>query len=249
MEKQKKNIIEHFKNRNLTYCEDNYSQNSNYYRISRKEYFVQTVQKYMCPGETLLDLGCGPGVMSEEASLYGWNHTCFDLSFENLRRIRLQTQRVAGDMEFLPFSENSFDFAIAMGSIEYVPDWKKCLREAHRVVKPNGLIIISFPNKHSYYRIWSEYVYGPLSVRIKNLIEKNTPVYRRTLFTKSEILFYISTFMSVINFTYTNPVVFIQPFDRIFKKLYVDMAKRFGSKTNIPALFASEMILLMKVIK
>ena len=54
---------------------------------------------------------------------------------------------VTGDAGALPFSEHSLDSIVCLEAIEHVPDANKVLREIARVLRPEGLLIISTPNK------------------------------------------------------------------------------------------------------
>lgn len=54
---------------------------------------------------------------------------------------------VFGDSENLPFKNNEFDRYISAGSIEYWPNPLKAIREARRVVKKNGIVVIIGPVK------------------------------------------------------------------------------------------------------
>ncbi len=54
---------------------------------------------------------------------------------------------VTGDAGTLPFSKDSLDSIVCLEVIEHVPDAERVLREIARVLRPEGLLIISTPNK------------------------------------------------------------------------------------------------------
>ena len=54
---------------------------------------------------------------------------------------------VTGDASALPFSEDSLDSIVCLEAIEHVPDANRVLEEMARVLRPEGLLIISTPNK------------------------------------------------------------------------------------------------------
>jgi ubiquinone/menaquinone biosynthesis C-methylase UbiE len=54
---------------------------------------------------------------------------------------------VAGDAGALPFSKDSLDTVVCLEAIEHVPDAERVLKEIARVLRPDGLLIISTPNK------------------------------------------------------------------------------------------------------
>lgn len=54
---------------------------------------------------------------------------------------------VTGDAGALPFSKDSLDSVVCLEVIEHVPDAERVLREIARVLRPEGLLIVSTPNK------------------------------------------------------------------------------------------------------
>lgn len=51
-----------------------------------------------------------------------------------------------GDVNSLKMPNNSFDIAIATAIIEHLPNPKRMLEEAKRVLRPNGLIVLTSPD-------------------------------------------------------------------------------------------------------
>lgn len=51
----------------------------------------------------------------------------------------------------LTFDNNTFDVVIAKEAIEHVPDPLKMLKEVYRVLKPNGKLVITSPNRDSLH--------------------------------------------------------------------------------------------------
>ena len=54
---------------------------------------------------------------------------------------------IAGDAGALPFSESSVDSIICLEAIEHVPHPEKALGEMARILRPEGSLVISTPNK------------------------------------------------------------------------------------------------------
>jgi SAM-dependent methyltransferase len=63
-----------------------------------------------------------------------------------------QRETVAADMRRLPFGPASFDGAIAVHSIEHVPDPERAVGEIARVLKPGGVAILVTPNRLTFAR-------------------------------------------------------------------------------------------------
>lgn len=54
-------------------------------------------------------------------------------------------------LEPMPLEDNSFDLIIATSVIEHLPDPRVMLREAQRVLKPGGKLLVSFP---PFWSLW-----------------------------------------------------------------------------------------------
>jgi SAM-dependent methyltransferase len=54
---------------------------------------------------------------------------------------------VQGDIRWLPFAEDSFDFVYTMGTIEHIAEYRQAVSEIRRVMKPGGTAIVGVPNK------------------------------------------------------------------------------------------------------
>lgn len=104
---------------------------------------------------TILDIGCGTGAMS--ARLQKWGRVVSadfsPLALEFSRRRGLRNLVTADAMK-MPFAEESFDLLIAMDMLEHLPDDVAALKEFHRVLKPQGRIIVTVP---AYRHLWSEH--------------------------------------------------------------------------------------------
>jgi SAM-dependent methyltransferase len=56
---------------------------------------------------------------------------------------------VGGVAEAIPFSDSVFDFALMVTTICFVDDLEASFKEAHRILKPGGCLIIGFIDRHS----------------------------------------------------------------------------------------------------
>jgi len=99
------------------------------------------------PGERVVDLGCGPGLLAlEMARQVGADGAvqCIDSSDSMLALARRRCDGLphvevrGGDVAALPYAEHSFDVAVCTQVYEYVPDVDHALAELHRVLKPGG---------------------------------------------------------------------------------------------------------------
>jgi len=93
----------------------------------------------------LLDIGCGPGLAAQTLAKKIGKVAGVDASapFIEIARTRLPSGdfRVA-EMEALPHADASFDVVTGFNSFQYAATPVKALREARRVGKPAGTIVI-----------------------------------------------------------------------------------------------------------
>jgi len=105
-------------------------------------------------GETVLELGCGPGTFTVEAA-QRLGPTGKLIAVDIQPRMIAQAERrvreagltnvefhVAGAYE-LPIDDESIDRAFLITVLPEIPDQPRALRELHRVLKPTGLLSIS----------------------------------------------------------------------------------------------------------
>ena len=53
--------------------------------------------------------------------------------------------KCSADLCDLQFADNSFDVVISFHVLEHIPDDRAALREIHRVLKPNGRLVLCLP--------------------------------------------------------------------------------------------------------
>jgi ubiquinone/menaquinone biosynthesis C-methylase UbiE len=53
---------------------------------------------------------------------------------------------VHGDVQRLPFADDSFDVIVSCETIEHVPDVRMAILEMHRVTRPGGKLFLTTPN-------------------------------------------------------------------------------------------------------
>lgn len=123
------------------------------------------------PAMSVLDLGCGKGALvaalrSQGYDAYGCDiagskASAFvaDADGENrLRAIELQPYR-------LPFDDACFDCVLSSQVLEHVMDYDSTFREIHRVLKPGGISLHTFPSR---YGLIEPHVQVPLASIIRS---------------------------------------------------------------------------------
>lgn len=122
---------------------------------------IQTISELVSRlgnGLSVLDVGCGPGIISEHIWKMGNYVTCADLpaitSIAHKRRVLLV---VATDAEQLAFASNSFDVVLASEVVEHLWNPQVFFEEAYRVLKANGHLIIAVPEGREGLR-WDAHI-------------------------------------------------------------------------------------------
>jgi SAM-dependent methyltransferase len=103
------------------------------------------------PGHLVLDVGCGAGAFLRIAAARGARPFGIDASdaLLALARQRVPTADLhAGDMEALPYDDDTFDLVTGFNSFFFANDIVAALREAGRVAKPGAAVIIQVWGRH-----------------------------------------------------------------------------------------------------
>jgi SAM-dependent methyltransferase len=103
------------------------------------------------PGQRVLDIGCGVGtflrlVADRGARAFGLDasEALLDLAHTRLPDADLRV----GDMEALPYEDDTFDLVTGFSSFFFANDIVAALREAHRVAKPGAPVVIQVWGPH-----------------------------------------------------------------------------------------------------
>jgi len=106
-------------------------------------------------GKRALDAGCGAGYGSAElaqsaCAVVGADVAAQAVSYacEHYRLPNLVFEQAS--CSALPHPDGAFDLVVAFEVIEHLRDWREFLREARRVLAPDGQFVVSTPNKLYY---------------------------------------------------------------------------------------------------
>lgn len=121
------------------------------YRLNRRTDEVEHALRTYTAGplQTIVDVGTADGLMLEKLqerlgslTFIGLDYSPRLLAVTNLGDIN----KIQGDAQKLPLAPGIADAIIATAVIEHVPDPAQMLRACHRLLRPNGLLIITTPD-------------------------------------------------------------------------------------------------------
>lgn len=137
------------------------------------------VQRFQRSEERILDIGCGTSRFAEQvlsefpkAEVVGLDlcptmlRTSQTRPFTGRERLRL----VQGDSQKLPFADNSFDLVTCSHSFHHYPNQLQVVSEMHRVLRPEGRLMIIDGDRD---RWWGRLIFDVIVVlmegRVKHL--------------------------------------------------------------------------------
>jgi len=108
---------------------------------------------------TILDVGCGDGVLTTELAQRGWHITGLDCSSvatsiakEKLILSDYHVEYLQGFIDSLPFLDKSFDVVTCCHTLEHVNDLDKAISELKRVCKKMIIVIVPIDlHEHERY--------------------------------------------------------------------------------------------------
>ncbi len=98
-------------------------------------------------GFDVLEAGCGS--LSYVKVPGGPRITGIDISEKQLARNETLARRILGDLQTHPLAEGQFDCTICWDVLEHLPHPEQALENMLRAAKPEGLLIVSVPNRNS----------------------------------------------------------------------------------------------------
>ena len=118
--------------------------------------YAEHITRYMAAkplmkNKVVLDIASGSGygtkMLAETAKyVYGVDVNEAAIQYARKNYSEKNIEYLIGDGESIPLEDNSVDVVITFETIEHIKNYKKFLMEIERVLKPDGLAIVSTPN-------------------------------------------------------------------------------------------------------
>ena len=118
------------------------------YTVPDRSFAQWVLERINWKGETwLLDIGSGPGLYYNKMNVEKHNirYVGMDLvsgMLENHPANENSGYLAAGDVQNLPFEDDSFDVVMANHMLYHVDNMEEALAEMKRVLKPNGMVVV-----------------------------------------------------------------------------------------------------------
>jgi ubiquinone/menaquinone biosynthesis C-methylase UbiE len=144
----------------------------------RKTIVINLAEKYS-QGEqkTILDIGCGTGILSKELAQKGHFLVSMDIAEDMIIKLKESLKNkngeliepMIGDAEHLSLADNSLDSILCIGVFQYQLRNDILLKELNRVLKKGGMCFFTIPNLLRINYLLDPFFYFQLS---KKLIKK-----------------------------------------------------------------------------
>ncbi len=112
------------------------------------------IKKYLRHNTVFLDIGCGDMSLVRFLPRNLW-YNAIDISLSEFRPKRVLNKRRRINVALasaisIPLDSTSISLAVSTEVLEHIPDIEKALSEIYRILKPEGIFIISIPNNYCY---------------------------------------------------------------------------------------------------
>ncbi|MDZ4253694.1 MAG: class I SAM-dependent methyltransferase [Sulfuritalea sp.] len=121
--------------------------------------FSDVLAGRVATGASVLDFGCGAGVIARWLAARGYAMSGCDLSLEMIEAA--QRDEAAGAISWdtcgdgpLPYADKTFPAIVSSSVLEYVVDLDSTLAELHRILAPGGWLLVTIPDsRHPHRRL------------------------------------------------------------------------------------------------
>ena len=169
---------------------------------SRLEYIIRSIKENFTistefthkplKGISILDIGCGGGLLCEPLSRLGADVTGIDASKKNIEAASIHARNNNLDIDYICTTveelniKGSFDAILNMEVVEHVNNQKEFIKRSCELLNKNGLIFIATLNKTLFSLIFAKYT----AEYILNLLPRGTHDWNKFL-TPEEIYSYL----------------------------------------------------------
>ncbi|MBI2886852.1 MAG: class I SAM-dependent methyltransferase [Chloroflexi bacterium] len=139
------------------------------------------VRRYVpLEGRRVLDIGCGLGIYVRKFQELSEGACGIDVEFDRVREgAKFVPNLMVARGEDLPYRDGSFDVVFLNEVLEHVEDDRQTLREASRVLRPGGHVVIFAPNRLYFFETHGFYLGKRFVFRLLPLVNWLPDALRR----------------------------------------------------------------------
>ena len=120
------------------------------FRYQNERHLPACIDALDVSGKQVLEIGLGEGADAERLIRQGARWSGVDLTTESIERVRTRLtlrelpyeELRQGSVLDLPFADGTFDMVFSHGVLHHVPEIKQAQKEIHRVLRPDGELVI-----------------------------------------------------------------------------------------------------------
>lgn len=112
----------------------------------------QIIERYVTkPTRTILDVGCSTGIFLNAMQIAGWKTQGIEINSKAAKfaRQRFGLDVFDGELDNLQIPAESFDVITFWDVIEHTYDPLTTLKKSHRLLKDNGIVVMTLPHLES----------------------------------------------------------------------------------------------------
>ena len=129
-------------------------ENNHFWFYIRRKWIFDKIKKFIPPPAKLLEVGCGTGNVSSFLAKKGYIVTGCEYYSEAINMGWPGYRKVQGNATNLKFGDNSLDIVGLFDVLEHFQDDITPLKEAVRVLKKGGIIVLTVPSREE---LWSHF--------------------------------------------------------------------------------------------
>lgn len=123
----------------------------NYMQMCRHIIVKSLLKKYSAKSKNVIDVGCGIGIYLDYLGKH-LDTVGIDLNRSDLKMaVENSKYAIQASAEDLPLKENLFNLVLFSETLEHLPNPIRSVEEIHRILKDNGILLISTPSKRGIY--------------------------------------------------------------------------------------------------
>ena len=153
-----------------------------------EHYHRYALAAHWCANTRTLDAACGEGYGSAMLAQMATSVEGVDISPQAIEHARQRYGHLeragfsVADCTSLPFGDNEFDRVVSFETLEHLAEHDQLLAEFRRVLKPDGCLILSSPDKATYSdaqnTVNEHHVKELYRDELEELIRRHFPAYR-----------------------------------------------------------------------